>query len=343
MYLPPNWAAFTHPEGQTYFYRSAGLRVVTEAFIYRPEIMDKISSWADRVEDALKIKGITPSATTELFLEPYEGLESCGYYLVNHATHSEFWIDQVSTEVLDLGRVVSMSHLKIALEQLYWTHVEYFPMHFDCVTSERVDKLISVFSHGQTDRMTSSTSTFPYDVDACMKFIRLLKDARERDIDGHTTCIVARLWSNVFHSRFSHHFGQESPRLDRDQSIIDTHPTTDHWTFRLGASLCFGLPERQYSRFKKIYVDHQVDVNDFRTLISDCMEDWKSSLSSSLPLLMSNILLSSAPAASKLVGLSSIIMCGMSAISSMTLSAQHDGLTKATGGGAVRSAYPYAH
>jgi len=84
----------------------------------------------------------------------------------------------------------------------------------------------------------------------------------------------------VVHSRFSHHFGQESPRLDRDQSILDTHPTTDHWTFRLGASLCFGLPERQYSRFKKIYVDHQVDVNDFRTLISDCMEDWKSSLSS---------------------------------------------------------------
>jgi hypothetical protein len=111
MYLPPNWAAFTHPEGQTYFYRSAGLRVVTEAFIYRPEIMDKISSWADRVEDALKIKGITPPATTELFLEPYEGLESCGYYLVDHATRSEFWIDQVSTEVLDLGRVVSISHL----------------------------------------------------------------------------------------------------------------------------------------------------------------------------------------------------------------------------------------
>jgi hypothetical protein len=40
--------------------------------------------------------------------------------------------------------------VEIALEQLYWTHVEYFPMHFDCVTSERVDDLISVFSHGQT-------------------------------------------------------------------------------------------------------------------------------------------------------------------------------------------------
>jgi hypothetical protein len=111
MYLPPDWEAFTHPEGQTYFYRSVGLQIVTEACMYRPEIMDKISTWASSIEDALRIKGITLSATTELFLEPYEGLESCGYYFVDHATRSEFWIDRVSTEVLDLQRVVSISHL----------------------------------------------------------------------------------------------------------------------------------------------------------------------------------------------------------------------------------------
>ena len=116
------------------------------------------------------------------------------------------------------------------------------------------------------------------------------------DVGIHAS-IVARLWSTIgvylsvrsswkfaddplAHSRFNHHFGQESPRLDRDQSIMGAHSTKDHWTFRLCTSLCFGLPEFQYSRLKKIYVDRQVDVNDFRTLISDCMEEWKSSLSS---------------------------------------------------------------
>jgi hypothetical protein len=38
----------------------------------------------------------------------------------------------------------------MALEGLYWTHVEYFPMHFSYAFSDRVDELISVFSHGQT-------------------------------------------------------------------------------------------------------------------------------------------------------------------------------------------------
>jgi len=111
------------------------------------------------------------------------------------------------------------------------------------------------------------------------------------------TFLVARLWSNIgaflfywstgnflndplVHGRLSHHFGQESPRLERVQSIIATQSTEDHWTFRLCTSLCFGLPEIQYSRFNKIYVDHQVDMNDFRKLMTDCMDDWKSSLSS---------------------------------------------------------------
>jgi hypothetical protein len=73
--------------------------------------MDKISAWANGAEDALRIKGIMPSATTELFLEPCETLESCGYYFVDHTTRTEFWIDQVSTELLQLDGVVSISHL----------------------------------------------------------------------------------------------------------------------------------------------------------------------------------------------------------------------------------------
>lgn len=85
--------------------------------MYRPEIMDKISAWANGIEEAFRIKGITLSATIELFLEPREDLESCGYYFVDHATRSEFWIDQVSTDILDLEPVVSISHLSGFLRQ----------------------------------------------------------------------------------------------------------------------------------------------------------------------------------------------------------------------------------
>lgn len=88
-----------------------------------------------------------------------------------------------------------------------------------------------------------------------------------------------RLTHPTARHRFVHHAGQEFPRLDREQSILATPPDMDHWIFRLCSSLCFGMPELHYSRFNKIYVDHEVDVRDFRSFISNCMDDWKSSLS----------------------------------------------------------------
>jgi hypothetical protein len=172
MYLPPDWAAFTHPEGKPYFCRNAGLRVVTEAYLYHPEIMNKVSFWTSSLENALQRKGMKPSTTTELFLEPRDDMESCGYYLVDHATRTEFWINPVSTALLGVGRVTSPSHLstllfdtdifcsnrlltcvfalETALEQLYWAHVEFFPMHLDCISYDIIEQLISVFAHGQT-------------------------------------------------------------------------------------------------------------------------------------------------------------------------------------------------
>jgi len=343
LYLPPDWVAYTHPEGQPYFHRSAGLRVVTEAYLYRSEIMDKVSCWASSIEEALRIRGIETSDKMELFLEPGEDLESCGYYLVNHSTRSEFWIDQVSTEFLGLRQVVSLSHLRSALEELYWTHLEYFPMHFDGLSSENVDELVSVFAHGQTDRMTSPTSTFPYSADDCAKFIQILKNSREQDMDGYLTWTIARLWCNIARHRFSHYAGQEFPRLDKEQSILGMRPDMDHWVFRLGSSLCFGLPELHYSRFNKIYVDYEVDARDYRSLIFNCLGDWKSSLSWSLHLLISNILLLYMPSASRFIGISSIMVCGIGAASGIILLLRHEGFETATSGTAVRDHLIYNH
>ncbi|KIM86756.1 hypothetical protein PILCRDRAFT_815998 [Piloderma croceum F 1598] len=330
MYLPPDWAAFTHPEGKPYFCRNAGLRVVTEAYLYHPEIMNKVSFWTSSLETAFQKKGMKLPTTTELFLEPRDDMESCGYYLVDHATRTEFWINPVSTASLGVGRVTSISHLKTALEQLYWAHVEFFPMHLDCISYDIIEQLISVFAHGQTDRMTSSTSTFPYDINRCMNFIQLLTDARERGIDGYTRCLVARMWHNIVSSRFLHHFGQESPRLDSNQAILGQFNPEDHRLFRLCTPLCFGLPDFYYSHLSEIYVDCWINKEGFCDFVFLSMDEWTSSLSLSLNLLMANVLILSMPAASSLIGLSAIIMSGMSAIFATILCTRNKDFDKAT-------------
>lgn len=117
VYLPKHWEVFTHPEGQTYFYRNNGLRVVTEANLYEPKIVDKIDFWANGVANALSVKGIPLNEKIELLLEPSADMHTCEYYLVDHATRSTFWVDQVSSDQLELPPVASITHLSA----LWWS------------------------------------------------------------------------------------------------------------------------------------------------------------------------------------------------------------------------------
>lgn len=100
-----------HPEGQPYYYRDTGLKIVTEASINRSEVWDKLSEWISGIEGALQCKGISPAESMELFLQPHENWETCGYYLANHATRSLFWLDQVSSELIGYDGNTSFSHL----------------------------------------------------------------------------------------------------------------------------------------------------------------------------------------------------------------------------------------
>jgi hypothetical protein len=111
MYLPPNWTVHTHPEGQQYFYRDSKLRIVTEAYLYRKETMEKISHWSKIIEDLLIQRNLVISDNVELFIQFDDDTNSCAYYLIDHSSRTQFWIDPMSTDVLNLPQVESSSHL----------------------------------------------------------------------------------------------------------------------------------------------------------------------------------------------------------------------------------------
>jgi hypothetical protein len=85
------------------------LRVVTEAYMHRPETSDIACLWIGYIEEMLSATNATVSGEVELFIK----IESndCAYYLVDHANRTQFWLESSSTTKLGLGLVVSKSHL----------------------------------------------------------------------------------------------------------------------------------------------------------------------------------------------------------------------------------------
>ncbi|KAJ7266920.1 hypothetical protein B0H12DRAFT_1098818 [Mycena haematopus] len=166
-YLPLHWSAHIHPEGQLYFCREGSPRVVTEAYLYQPETLNKI-------EKLIADQNFPVSVELELFLKIED--ENCAYYLVDHSTHAESWLENIDTDDLGLPPAVSVSQLNILCEELYWNHVEHFPMHVR-LSRDILDSLVCVFTHAVCDQMTSRVSTFPYSKQECEAFVSLLKNS----------------------------------------------------------------------------------------------------------------------------------------------------------------------
>ncbi|KAJ8585383.1 hypothetical protein M405DRAFT_825154, partial [Rhizopogon salebrosus TDB-379] len=170
------WTSHSHPEGQLYFQRRfPKFGVVTEANVHREETEEEVLGWLKCIDDFISQQDIAMPPLSELFIELDESESTCSYYFINHDTRRLFWLEQISTELLDMGMVVSNTHIDMALERLYWVHVEFFPMHICAqVPSQVVDDLIGVMSHGAADRLTSRSSTFPYTAEKTSQLLQLL-------------------------------------------------------------------------------------------------------------------------------------------------------------------------
>ncbi|KAJ7816336.1 hypothetical protein B0H13DRAFT_2460276 [Mycena leptocephala] len=90
-YLPLHWSAHIHPKGQLYFCREGSLRVVTEAYLYRPETLEKVTHWIQKIEDIVANKNFPISDQLELFIKIED--EDCAYYLVDHAARAQSWLE----------------------------------------------------------------------------------------------------------------------------------------------------------------------------------------------------------------------------------------------------------
>ncbi|KAJ6473544.1 hypothetical protein C8R47DRAFT_987233, partial [Mycena vitilis] len=271
-YLPPHWSAHIHPEGQLYFRRGGSLQVVTEAYLYRPEILDKVTRWVKKIEDIIADTNFPISNRVELFIK-LEG-EDCAYYFVDHGTRAQSWLVDTNTDDLGLPPVVSISQLNIICEELYWSHVEHFPMHCG-LPRQALDSLICVLTHAICDQMTSRVSTFPYSKQECEAFVSLLKNSRDHHSDGNIICTVARLWSLICRNRYLTNYGQEYSRLSRDQAVLYDPETKNRWVSTVASRVSFKISDRYLAQLDDVFVDHLVYSEQWVSMVTACLRDWR--------------------------------------------------------------------
>ncbi|KAF9269667.1 hypothetical protein L218DRAFT_850859 [Marasmius fiardii PR-910] len=263
-YLPPCWSSYVHPEGQIYFARDSPLRIVTEAHLYELEILAKVLYWSKHIETLVEEQGMPLSENIELFILIED--DGCSYYFVNHAVQTEFWLEQYETADLGIPDVASDSHLQIALTELYWIHVEYFPMHIGGLPVKVADDLLSIWCHGLTGALWPRQE--------CFQLLDLLKLARDNMTDGNQVCVIARLWRSIYHHRFQSHHGQEIARLSRDQAILH-RPQPSPWFTTVLSILTLRTSTRYHVQLSDNFVDELVYISQWQPFVKRTIQDWK--------------------------------------------------------------------
>ncbi|KIM70734.1 hypothetical protein SCLCIDRAFT_100795, partial [Scleroderma citrinum Foug A] len=342
------WAPFVHPEGQPYFTRVLPeFRVVVDLNVHEP-FQEFIDFWVKQMVDLVHMQeNHLPAGALELYLEPHEHdpHQSCSYYLVSHSTRKVFWLEEVSSESLGMAPVVSDSHFDIALERLYWVHVEYFPNHITVeVPLHVLDDIILVLSHGQIDRMTSSTSTFPYTADKCEKMLGLLHDNLGQPPSGYLFCVMARVMGAIAHQRFTTFYGEGNAQLDRLQQVLPCDIVEYPRVTAICNLVMWGFPGGYLARLEELFLNNQVFADHWTDFMSSCLQDWSTSLSwvlfpteSNLVCLRSSsLVLSMVGGTSLSCAVPTILSCVASIASGSILHSRHQQLTNVSASAAVQ-------
>lgn len=332
------WNSYPHPEGQLYFHKKLpNYAVVTEANIHRQETESRVTGCLKLIDDTIFQQQITVPPSSELFIELEESPFSCAYYFVNHDARRIFWLEQITTEMLDMGTIVSDSHLDTAFQRLYWVHVEFFPMHmYRQVSPQVVDDLIGVMSHGAADRLTSRSSTFPYTAEKCSQLLQLLSLQRGRALDGHTLCFVARLWGAIENQRFMTYHGQEHAQLDRLQIMTPEEDIDHQWVKSIANPALWGIPDRYFLELHDLFANEQVFVDQWQIFMTACISEWHTAVVWTFPVMIATILSCLLSRASLSSALPSVLSASGSLATGSILLLKHHGLEDATASFAAR-------
>ncbi|KAI0319508.1 hypothetical protein OF83DRAFT_776627 [Amylostereum chailletii] len=364
-YPPPSysahkWRISIHPEGKPYYHTTSLVTVVTEANIQDEKIVQQLQGWTSLLESLVVELGfslgtksdfsvpleadVTDPAlvprsqdqladarrdypSLDLFLKLDLQTGGCFYYFVEHATRVVFWVDGLKSEDLGLLPSISSNHLKHALEENYWIHVEMFPVHPNRFQVEVLDDLMAVFMFGLSDQSTSRVSTFPYTKEECGRHLENLARMKGRPFDSHMIACIARLWSVMSNFKFITHHGEDHCRLSRNRSILGDIVRKRNKVLTVISLFLFNLPVSTRVRLEDLFFDGLVYEYTWEPAIREIQSEWLTYAILTLGLIVCNLLAFPVVPVAALAQ-ASLVLCTAILIIAIILSQHYRGLEK---------------
>ncbi|VDB86409.1 unnamed protein product [Peniophora sp. CBMAI 1063] len=251
---PGEWVPFTHPLGFLYFFHPAK-RIWTSTYMYSRPHHEQVEQCISLLEDVRH--GFATSDALQRLPERYElvvnattdgrtGGFSWGYYYIDHATLSVFWLDErdLHDEMADMPGSISPDHIYHKIQELYWRHSYLFPHEgrISQFLSPSLLKLHDCIRFYLLDRSMSSDSACLYSKSQLEQMRDDVRSARDRlkaedPFSPDLVSSLSQIQMCMARQRYRNAHGQPFVRLSATTSIFPP-PTT--WAVYPG-SFTFGV------------------------------------------------------------------------------------------------------
>ncbi|KAG1745330.1 hypothetical protein EDB19DRAFT_1826874 [Suillus lakei] len=260
--MPTKWKSHSHPEGQ-----------LKPMFIGKRTEAPGGTGWLKFIDDTILQQQIIVPPSSELFIELDESPFSCAYYFVNHDTRRIFWLEEISSELLDMGTIVSTSILgciRIISPVTYphmsattvlktvLVHVEFFPMHMHAqVSPQVVDDLIGVMSHGCSRPLDLAIVHVPVhcgkNVVNCLFTTISMHEVLDAQI------VLSKILRHMAENqRFMTYYVPRACPTRQIQIMVPEEDMDHQWVKTLANPVLWGIPDRYFSELHDLFTNEQV-------------------------------------------------------------------------------------
>jgi len=134
--------------------------------------------------------------------------------------------------------------------------------------------LVATLTHSCIDLITSTTSTTSFDRSQLETILGVMKSLKNTTgFNGQRNCIVARLWNEIYHTRFINFFGEKNARLFRTQIKPEEKPPSV-W-LKIAFLLLFDAPSTHLITLQELWVDEVLYSEGWRKFMEALVADWQ--------------------------------------------------------------------